>query len=626
MKQKILFAVILIFFIVFTGKTEVYAGVDKFSIRDYDVFIKIDKDNTYHVVETIRVKFFAGNQHGIYRNIPLKNTVKRPDGSEGTTYAKVDNVIVNTMFEQSVSGHDVVLKIGNPERYVSGEQTYIISYEYKLGNDILKNGDEFYFNLIGNGWDTVINHVSFQIVLPEEIQQNSIEFSGAEGKITSNDCNYTFNGTVLAGELNENISLYPGENLALRICLPEGYFDKDSVAPFLCLCALGLGGISLVVSFLLWLVFGRDKKPEISLENLPPEGINCLDAALVYKEKVTHKDALSLIFALASEGYLEIHELGINEGYRFRKLKTYDGKNPLEKLYMESFFAEGNVVGYHNFREVSNRTCKKVAKEANSIKYKSLFYHKISYLIQIPLVVCVFLLFVLVFAYPIGSFLGFIPFGVIFSLLLCAALLFVYWFIANRKDRVVKIILTLVFALILFVFYGLIMKPVMLPFGNLYGLMYFFAYLVGGLLLLLAGFMSKKNAYGNMLYGKILGFRAYLEAGSREQMEKMARKYENAYFDLLPFAVVLGLSKEWIHEFCLASYRRPDWFFGEQEETEFFHAWTFIEQLDHYRRGRTYTEHHIGDDHFYHDSGGFSSFDGGCGGDSGSGGGGGSSW
>ena len=43
-----------------------------------------------------------------------------------------------------------------------------------MGNDVLPNEDEFYFNVIGTGWETTISNVSFSIEMPETFDENNL--------------------------------------------------------------------------------------------------------------------------------------------------------------------------------------------------------------------------------------------------------------------------------------------------------------------------------------------------------------------------------------------------------------------------------------------------------------------
>ena len=53
--------------------------------------MKVTKDNTYQIKEHIEVNF-KSKSHGIYRDIPLVNDVKREDGSSNRIVARVENL------------------------------------------------------------------------------------------------------------------------------------------------------------------------------------------------------------------------------------------------------------------------------------------------------------------------------------------------------------------------------------------------------------------------------------------------------------------------------------------------------------------------------------------------------
>ena len=49
-------------------------------IDEYDVNIKVNEDNTFNITETIDVNFNE-HKHGIFRKIPMNNTISRLDGT-----------------------------------------------------------------------------------------------------------------------------------------------------------------------------------------------------------------------------------------------------------------------------------------------------------------------------------------------------------------------------------------------------------------------------------------------------------------------------------------------------------------------------------------------------------------
>ena len=59
-----------------------------YTIEDYKIDIIVNEDNTFDVTETITANFNV-SKHGIFRKIPLKNSVTRNDGTKSTNRAKV---------------------------------------------------------------------------------------------------------------------------------------------------------------------------------------------------------------------------------------------------------------------------------------------------------------------------------------------------------------------------------------------------------------------------------------------------------------------------------------------------------------------------------------------------------
>lgn len=147
-----------------------------FYITSYDVHVDVNEYNQYHIKETINC-YFTESKHGIIRQIPKVNTVRRTDGTTTQNRANISNVEVSEDYEKTNENQEVKLKIGSSDRTVTGAHTYVISYDYNIRNDKSKGFDEFYFNLIGNKWTTDINKVTFTVNMPKEFDTTKIGFS-----------------------------------------------------------------------------------------------------------------------------------------------------------------------------------------------------------------------------------------------------------------------------------------------------------------------------------------------------------------------------------------------------------------------------------------------------------------
>ena len=59
----------------------------------------------------------------------------------------------------------------------------------------------------------------------------------------------------------------------------------------------------------------------------------------------------------------------------------------------------------------------------------------------------------------------------------------------------------------------------------------------------------RKNNFGEQIIAKIRGFKNYLETAEKNQIEDQVNKNPNYFYDILPYAYVLGVSKAWIDKF-----------------------------------------------------------------------------
>ena len=282
-----------------------------YAIDKYDIDIKVNENNKLDITETITA-FFNESRHGIYRTIPLKNTITRLDGTTSTNRTQITNLEVDNEYTVSRENGNIKIKIGSPNYTVTGEQKYTIKYTYNLGKDPLPNLDELYYNIIGTEWDTSIDNVSFTITMPKNFDHSKLGFSsGAKGSIANDNVYYRINGNIITGRYLGTLN--PGEGITVRCELPEGYFVNagldSEVADYI---PSIVSVIFLLISILLWAIFGRDDKIIETVEYYPPKNLNSLDAGFLYKGAASNKDVTSLLIYLANKGYLEIIDKNIN--------------------------------------------------------------------------------------------------------------------------------------------------------------------------------------------------------------------------------------------------------------------------------------------------------------------------
>ena len=286
------------------SKNSLYASRD-YVIDKYDINIIVNENNTFDITETITA-YFNVSKHGIFRTIPLKNTIVRLDGTTSTNRTQVSNISVDNEYKKIRENGKYKLQIGSKDHTLIGEQKYVIKYTYNLGKDPMNNYDELYYNIIGNEWDTVIGNITFSITMPKDFDSSKLGFSsGTKGSIDNSKVIYNVNGNKITGTYNGILDV--GEALTVRCELPEGYFvdaklDINKIDYLMFFVPI----IFLVISILLWYIFGRDDQIIETIEFYPPEGLNSLDVGFLYKGRAENKDVTSLLIYLANKGYLEI--------------------------------------------------------------------------------------------------------------------------------------------------------------------------------------------------------------------------------------------------------------------------------------------------------------------------------
>ena len=626
-----------------------YNNLYDYYIESYNVDINVSNDNSYDIKETI-VAYFNKEKHGIIRNIPTRNTVTRTDGSTNTNRAKITNVNVNEKYSLSRGADEVKLKIGDAGTVLTGRHTYQISYTYNIGNDKLKDADEFYLNLIGNQWDTNINKLTFTITMPKDFDTDKIGFSvgkyGKSGILDDGYFNYSVKNNVITGTYNK--TLPPNNGFTVRITLPEGYFEKQklkiSIFDFIAIC---LPIIFLIIAIFEWEKYGKDEKPVETVEFNPPDNMNSLDVAYAYKGKVNSNDVVSLLIYLANKGYIKIkvEETGSkllkSKSYKIIEVKKYDGNDENERLFLERLFKNGTIYRTENnnvFRYVTKsdleesfyKTVNEIIDNENTSELKNKIFEKGVW--NRAKIIILSLLVILTMS--IGPLLNGISIKttVIANLVLIVITMLFYLFALSSKfnnTRNKNIIIAFVisfFTIFYFVFVLLydIVSEIIINMNKL-GLIELGIQVISLIfIMILVTLMKRRTKYGTEVLGRILGFKTFLKTAEKEKLETLVNQDPEYFYNILPYAYVLGVSDEWIKNFETISLMPPEWYVGNNSYYD-YHAFSNTYNYLMRTSANAMTSRPSSSGSYSSFSGGSFSGGGGFSG-GGSGGGGGSSW
>lgn len=416
MKQKILigiFVVIMYVVLLIPNQSLAETQNNEYTIQSYNINMVVNEDNTFDITENITA-YFNVQKHGIYRKIPLKNSITRTDGTKSSNRAKITDISVNENYTTYNENGDKVIQIGDENKVFTGLKSYTIKYKYDIGKDPLKDADELYFNLIGSQWDTSISNVSFTITMPKSFDQSLLGFSsGGVGSTDSSNVIYSVNGNTIEG--NTINTLNAGQALTVRLTLPEGYFvGASSNIDIFSIIVIVLCVVCVLIVYMLWLKYGKDDPVVETVEFYPPEGYNSAEVGFLYNGSADTEGVISLLIYLANKGYLEIEEteekmlFTKSKGFKITKLKEYDGNNESEKMFLEGLFKNTSTNSvtsldlYNNFYITLNMIKSKLNSKENKNKiFTKASRGKVKYIILMAIAI-----FILITVKPIMEYSG----------------------------------------------------------------------------------------------------------------------------------------------------------------------------------------------------------------------------
>ncbi len=476
----------------------------------YNVDINVNENNSFDITEHIST-YFNEQRHGIFRTIPTRNQVRRTDGTSHSVKAKIKNIKASENCDVSIENGNYVLQIGDADTYVEGEHDYTIKYTYMLGEDQNNGFDELYYNIIGDGWDTYIQNVTFKITMPKEFDKSKLGFSiGNYGTVGTYDINYDVNDNIITGSVAR--TLQPNEAVTVRLELEDGYFYfNKTLYNFKLALLVAVPALLFIIVIILWSKFGKDKKAVQTVEFYPPNGMSSADIAFWQSGLIANNEKLTpLLIELANDGYIQIEEVETKSKkkseFAITKLKDrYDKNDRAKEIFFNGLFKNGTrskiyksdleddfYLTLNIIRELYN----KPEKRHKVFEAKSLYMRILAW------VLCALSVFAVLFNF------------------------------SNLFDSSQKYILTLV---------GIIICIISFVFSF---------------------FIRKRTDEAIDILGKINGFKNFLETAEKDKLEALVDDDPAYFYNILPYAYVLGVSDKWMKKFESIAVEPPQWYYG----------------------------------------------------------------
>ncbi len=490
--------------------------------ESYDVSINVLENNTLEITEKISA-YFNVEKHGIFRKIPTTNSVERADGSKGVTNAKVKNLSVSDNYDSYTEGNYYVVQVGDESRTVLGPHDYLISYSYVMGKDIGEGFDELYFNIIGDEWDTYIDNVTFHVTMPKEFDAERVGLStGTYGTAGTGTIQYEVIGNEISGKVTKELEPY--EALTLRLELPEGYFYFNMAAYYARLAVMVLIPLTVLIAVLiLWFRFGRDKKVVEVVEFYPPDNMSSLDVAFWKSGMVAGRDTIPLMIELANEGYIKINQLdnkqflGSKTDFVIEKVRpAYSGKDNCKRLFFNGLFKNNRTsVTSKDLQNKFYKTIEKITNMVNTSENRKLVFDSKSQKL--------------------------VMLGILLSVAGGIAAGFIYSGTIGGGEKTIVLAAGIVLAIISLVF---------------------------------SFFIRRRTDKGHEYLQRIMGFKKFLETAEKEKLEMLVEENPEYYYDILPYAYVLGVSDKWTKNFESIALEPPQWYGGTVFDRMIF--WHFM--------------------------------------------------
>ena len=472
------------------------------TIRDFKSNIRINTDRSIQVEENISYDFEGNERRGIYRTIPLKGINIQGD---------IQTLQNGRAATQEISrGGEITIKIGDEDIYLTGLNQYSISYQVKGVIEKLQDRDELYWQITGTNWEVPIEQASATILLPEDLQDKVGDklycYTGVSSS-QAQDCTITW-ANARTIEVKSNQSLAAGEGLTFAIGFPLGtltpltWWEENQEVIYQSIAG-GILIIGSIILYFIWNTWARDPKirKPIVRQYDAPKGMSPAGVIHLKNTYATPVEISATIISLAQQGILNITQ--IEEKKWFNKgIYQFDLKDiPVGKI-LKSFEQELIDILFKDNRKAV--TTKDLTDEQVGDKFSAI-YNKIyqdevkQYYVTNPIVLR--------------------------SILIGIAIVFVVLAIV-----LVDISNGLTLALISLAIISAI----------------------------IAYYAPKRTEEGTRVLEHILGLEEYIRVAEKDRLQFQEKEY--IFFEILPYAIALGLATVWAKAFEGLITTNPDWY------------------------------------------------------------------
>ncbi len=559
------FLILAVCFPFFKGKAVQVSAAsgDWIEIQKYDVDITVAENREIYYREWVTVKFLTDRATMFYKALPLEgdryyDIEASCAGNEDFSFYVADN--------PDVDGFMDINCVGGVQK--GAVWTYEISYTMELGANEKENG--MLLDVVGYGTTVPLNDVSVTMHFPSEVQ--SVELYGDYGSdAPPSGVTYTlFEGRktlkieadYLPVVYNSVYGEYTAQGITVDFTLPAGslkdfattrIFTKD-------LWAILLGGAICIALAVTATIFTRKKRDIVTVVNIKaPDGMDPLKMGRWLDGAIDQEDITSMIYYFAHKGWLKINMEDEDDPVLLRVVQELPyGAKVYERTLFNGLFKTGDSVKVseleNHFYESADTARLQVPAPKMYDKKSVLGFFAGGIIGLLYAFLLPFLISVIKvggdYTYP-GGFILIVPNAVVLLLEYVRENYRYKWKKgAGIALRAVEWVIVGVFALI---FTFAVATHLLTEFEKLIVCAASITSAYIG-----ARALSRREDYCEEL-GQILGFKEFIVVTEEDKIKFMLEENPQLFYKVLPYAQVLGVTKEWEDKFANILIEPPAW-------------------------------------------------------------------
>lgn len=595
---------ICILLLAFCALTSYAQEVDNGYVIDrYLYHAQVHADNSWTVTEKLDVTFLA-QRHGIYRHIPRRYAMHRPDGDGTSLYnyrSMVEDVSVAGENVEIIYNDDeednIILRIGDEDRVISGPHTYTISYTLRKPDDRWAGGDELFHTVLPPLVNTTIGRFMFRIDfdgnVPPHLAQDLKVHSGPWGSEQNVlDAQVSVAGKSITGSVD---SIAPYQGLSIFAPLPEGYWQgapiRDKSMPYILFAVA-----ALIFAWLLrYFMTHRRYRPTVVYEYAAPSDLSSAEVGTIIDDSADLSDLTSLIVWWASKGYVKIVETQA-EDYRktntleLVKLTDLPASAPdFQHSFWKVFFTTNDRVDLNDLGDKHTEIARAKADLNKHFKgERSLTAIQLLPFLAWALFVALGTV-AFISSNAVTDFDETMVFGALFCFTAPTTVMGIIRLVASARDmlrsdnaRTIRSVVYVALAAANVWVFSLLFYNApdsLVPFG-----FYIVLIAAGWFTAFFAGDLINDSAYRLQRMGALLGFREFIEKSELPMLKAQVDENPNYFYDILPYAMVFGLTKKWNEQFAALNIAPPSWYVTQGTTSDFdsgmaFNAQRFAQHL-----------------------------------------------